>query len=76
MAKARRGRRKHHRPRDPSAGGGAREHWRADGHAKTGYASSDDANRYALQARLEDGVQLDPYVCGICGRWHVGNRRD
>jgi hypothetical protein len=76
VAKARRGRRPHRRPRDLSDGGGTREHWRADGRPKTRYASSADANRYALQARLEDGVQLDPYVCGICGAWHLGNRRD
>jgi len=53
-----------------------REHWRADGQPKTNYGSSDDANRYALQALLEDGVQLDPYICGLCGGWHLGNRRD
>ena len=37
-----------------------REHWRADGMAKTRYASADEANRYALQARLEDGVAARP----------------
>ena len=64
------------RARDPDAGGGPREHWRADGAPKTAYSSADDANRYGLQALLEDGVQLEPYVCGICGHWHLGNRRD
>jgi hypothetical protein len=44
--------------------------------AKTRYPSPAEANRYALQVRLEDGVQLDPYRCGICGAWHLGNRRD
>ena len=53
-----------------------REHWRADGRPKTNYGSADDANRYALQALLEDAVQLDPYICGLCGGWHLGNRRD
>ncbi len=76
MAKARRGRKPQRRPRDPSTGGGTREHWRADGRPKTSYATVADANRYAFQARLEDGVQLDPYVCGICGAWHLGNRWD
>jgi hypothetical protein len=76
MAKARRGRKPRPAPRDPSGGGGVREHWRADGMAKTRYASAAEANRYALQVRLEDGAQLDPYVCGICGAWHLGNRRD
>ena len=75
MAKARRGRTRHRRPRDPGAGGGPREHWRADGAPKTAYPSSADANRYALQARLEEGVDLDPYTCSICGAWHLGNRR-
>jgi hypothetical protein len=75
MAKARRGRKPPAR-RDPPDGGGGREHWRADGQPKTRYSSSDDANRYAFQARLEDGVQLDPYVCRICGDWHLGNSRN
>jgi len=74
MAKARRGRKPPPRRRPSDGGGGGREHWRADGHPKTSYRSADDANRYALQALLEDGVQLDPYVCGICGGWHLGNR--
>ena len=76
MAKARRGRKPVRRPRAPDAGGGQREHWRADGAPKTAYASADDANRSGLRALLEDGVQLEPYVCGICRQWHVGNRRD
>jgi len=75
MAKARRGRKPVRRPRDPESGRGRREHWRADGAPKTVYRSADDANRYGLQALLEDGVQLEPYVCGICGQWHLGNRR-
>jgi hypothetical protein len=75
VAKARRGRKPVRRPRDPDSGSGPREHWRADGAPKTAYSSADDANRYGLQALLEDGVQLEPYVCGICGRWHLGNRR-
>jgi len=76
MAKARRGRKPVRRPRDPDAGGGTREHWRADGAPKSQYGSADEANRYALQVRLEDGVDLDPYTCSICGHWHLGNRRD
>jgi hypothetical protein len=76
MVKARRGRKPARRTRDPDAGGGPREHWRADGAPKTTYPSADDANRYGLQALLEDGVQLEPYVCGICGGWHLGNRRE
>jgi hypothetical protein len=75
VAKARRGR-KPPRRGTPDAGGGVREHWRADGQPKSSYRSSDDANRHALQVLLEDGVHLDPYVCGFCGAWHLGNRRD
>ena len=75
MAKARRGRRPHRRPRDPGAAGGQREHWRADGAPKVAYGSADEANRATLQARLEHGVDLDAYSCGVCGRWHLANRR-
>jgi hypothetical protein len=76
MAKARRGRRRTARPRDPDAGGGGREHWRSDGAPKTAFRSADEANRAALQVRLEHGVDVDPYTCGICGLWHLGSRRD
>jgi len=75
VAKARRGRTRPRRPRDPDAGGGGREHWRSDGAPKVAYGSVDEANRAALQARLEHGVDLDPYSCGICARWHLANRR-
>jgi hypothetical protein len=75
VAKARRGRRPRPRNNDAPSGGG-REHLRADGRPKTSYRTADDANRHALQVRLEQGVQLAPYVCGICGAWHVGNSRD
>jgi len=76
MAKARRGRKPVRRPHDPDAGGGIREHWRSDGMPKSAYASADEANRFGLQALLHDGAQLEPYICGICGSWHLGNRRD
>ncbi len=48
-------------------------HWRADGEAKTRYRSEPDANRACLQARLEHGVDLHPYLCEFCGGWHLGN---
>ena len=72
MAKARRGRKPRPRPARP------RRRWRAPastggptGRRRRAYASADDANRYALQARLEDGVQLDPYAAGSAapGTW-------
>jgi len=75
MPKARRGRRRQRRPSDPEAGG-QREHWRADGAPKVAYPSADEANRATLQARLEHGVDLDPYRCGICSNWHLANRRE
>ena len=75
MAKARRGRTRVRRAEAPEAGGGGREHWRSDGAPKARFRSSDEANRAALQARLERGVDLDPYRCGICGEWHLGSRR-
>ena len=72
MARARR--------RTPPPGGSAapgglgRDHWRADGRAKTRFESEGEANRAALQLRLEEGVDLDPYPCTWCGGWHLGNR--
>jgi len=74
MAKARRGGK---RPRSVSRSGAVpagREHWRADGQPKTRFRSEDDANRSSLRLRLEQGADLDPYRCGFCGGWHLGNR--
>jgi len=76
VAKARRGRRRGSGPDRGDSGGRPREHWREDGSPKTRYPSRDDANRSALQRRLEDGADLDPYPCSICGAWHLGRRRD
>ncbi len=76
MAKARRGGKRSRSPSTPPEGGGPREHWRADGQAKTRFPSQDEANRSALQLRLEESADLDPYRCGFCGGWHLGNRRD
>jgi len=76
MAKARRGS-KRARPRSTGAPGGTgREHWRADGQPKTRFATPDEANRSALRLRLEQGADLDPYRCGFCAGWHLGNRGD
>ena len=75
MAKARRGRRRRDGT-DGSPGGVGREHWRADGQPKTRFPSQDEANRSALRLRLEAGADLDPYRCGFCGGWHLGNRGD
>ena len=74
MAKARRGRKPRRRPEERSARGGPREHWRADGRAQTRYARVEDANRASLHHRMEDGADLDPYRCGYCDGWHLGNR--
>ncbi|HEV3133031.1 MAG TPA: hypothetical protein VGY51_13815 [Acidimicrobiales bacterium] len=75
MAKAHRGSRR--RPsREGPPGGVGREHWRADGQPKTRFPSRDEANRSALRLRLEAGADLDPYRCGFCGGWHLGNRSD
>ena len=73
MAKRRR------RPREPRGAGdvtgNAREHWRADGTAKSRFADADEANRASLQLRLEEGADLDPYECSFCHGWHLGSRR-
>jgi hypothetical protein len=75
MAKARRGgKRSRGRPTE-TTGGSGREHWRADGAPKARFAGQDEANRSALQLRLEAGADLDPYQCGFCHGWHLGNRR-
>jgi len=77
MAKARRGGKRSrppHRAPEAPTGGSGREHWRADGRPKTRFATRDEANRSSLQARLERGADLDPYRCGFCGGWHLGNR--
>ena len=58
------------------ADGQRREHWRSDGQPKTRFPGPDEANRASLQLRLKEGVDLDPYLCGFCDGWHLGNRRD
>ena len=75
MAKARRGRKRPGARPFPSPDGMGREHWRADGQAKTRFPSQDEANRSAFLLRLELGVDLDPYECRFCRGWHLGNRR-
>ncbi len=75
MAKARRGRRRSRPAGDGDRAPSGREHWRADGTAKTRFATPSEANRESLRLRLEEGADLDPYRCGFCGGWHLGNRR-
>ena len=76
MAKARRGSKRARRPPARVDGGASREHWRADGRPKTRFPTQDEANRSSLRLRLEEGADLDPYRCGFCGGWHLGNRSD
>jgi len=47
-------------------------HWRADGQPKVRYRSEADANRAALQYRLEHANDLGAYACDMCGGWHLG----
>jgi len=47
-------------------------HWRADGAAKTRFASEADANRHSLLVRLEHGNDVAAYPCEFCGGWHLG----
>lgn len=51
-------------------------HFRADGAPKTRFARQEDAERAALQARLEHGTNLHSYRCEMCGGWHLGSRED
>jgi hypothetical protein len=76
MAKAHRGSKRARRPPARVEGGAGREHWRADGQPKTRFPTQHDANRASLRHRLEEGADLDPYRCGFCGGWHLGNRTD
>jgi hypothetical protein len=75
MAKARRGGKRSRAATRPQSVGSGREHWRSDGAPKSRFANQADANRSALQLRLEAGADLDPYQCGFCHGWHLGNRR-
>ena len=47
-------------------------HWRADGEPKTRYRTQADAERAALQYRLEHGRELNSYSCEFCSGWHLG----
>ncbi len=49
-------------------------HWRADGVPKTRFPTEAEANRFALQVRLEHGNDLGAYPCELCGGWHLGGR--
>ncbi|HMK99008.1 MAG TPA: hypothetical protein VK428_02340 [Acidimicrobiales bacterium] len=51
-------------------------HFRSDGTAKTRFASRDEADRAAFQARLDHGRELSSYQCQMCGGWHLGSRQD
>jgi hypothetical protein len=47
-------------------------HWRADGQPKVRFSSPEEANRFALQVRLEHGHDPVVYPCELCGGWHLG----
>lgn len=47
-------------------------HWRSDGGPKTRFRDQVEAERAALQARLEHGTELVTYQCEFCGGWHLG----
>lgn len=63
------------RPRESERAAVRLGHWRADGAAKVRFRSEGEANRAALQFRLEHGSDLSAYPCGVCGGWHLGNAR-
>jgi len=68
---SRRRRRRRDQPRRPRLA-----HFRTDGAPKTRFARREDAERAALQARLEHGANLGSYLCEMCGGWHLGSRDD
>jgi hypothetical protein len=49
-------------------------HFRADGTPKNRFSTQADAERAALQARLEHGTTVGSYACAMCGGWHLGTR--
>jgi hypothetical protein len=53
-----------------------RDHWRADGRPKVRFRTREEANRSSLRLRLEEGADLDPYLCPFCDGWHLGRSRD
>jgi hypothetical protein len=62
-------------PLRPELRGDLRDHWRADGVPKARFPTQDEANRSSLRLRLEQGADLDPYLCSFCNGWHLGSRR-
>ena len=53
---------------------GPRTHTAANGRAKVGYATRDEA--LAQAHRLgRDGASMGVYQCDTCARWHVGHAR-
>ncbi|HAM01089.1 MAG TPA: hypothetical protein DCQ30_02505 [Acidimicrobiaceae bacterium] len=68
---SRRRQRRQDQPRRPRLA-----HFRADGAPKTRFARREDAERAALQARLEHGTNLGSYLCDMCDGWHLGSRDD
>ena len=73
MAKARRRGRPRPAPRPGRLGAAAASTGGPTAQPKTRFPTQDEANRSALQLRLEEGADLDPYRCRICGGWHLGN---
>ncbi len=43
--------------------------------AKRAYPDLASASRASLQVRLEHGVDVVPYRCSFCDRWHLGSQR-
>lgn len=71
MPNRRRRARRNERPARPRLA-----HFKADGSPKTRFRDEGEANRAALQARLDHGVDLNAYPCEFCGGWHLGNAPD
>ncbi|MDA8275065.1 MAG: hypothetical protein M0029_06755 [Actinomycetota bacterium] len=61
--------------RPPARALGRLDHWRADGTAKHAFPDRASADRASLAARLEHGVDVLPYRCSFCDRWHLGSER-
>ena len=56
--------------------GGLKEHWTRKGvvmKPKLAFDTYDDAKRY----RNDNGInpKWKPYVCGVCGKYHLGQHK-
>lgn len=52
---------------------GVSAHTTRSGRPKKGYATREDAEVQVRLMSKRDGESVSAYVCGTCGKWHVGH---